>query len=152
MVNVCASLDLSSFDTSNVTSMQGMFSSCSSLTDLDLSSFDTRKVTTMSMMFDECSSIKILDLSHFIVSNGTNVGSMFTRCSSLTTIYAGNWSCVGPYTFSGCFNLIGEKGTKVGVNNYIDENGVQRSYTCSESSGAAHIDGGKDWPGLFTAK
>ena len=155
MFSSCSSLtdlDISSFDTSNVTNMYAMFSDCSSLTDLDISSFDTRKVTTMHSMFYECISIKILDLSHFKVTEGTDVGSMFCRCNSLTTIYAGNWSPVGHYTFSGCFNLIGEKGTKVGVNYYIDENGVQRSYTCSESYGAAHIDGGKDWPGLFTAK
>ena len=155
MFSGCSSLtdlDISSFDTSNVTNMGGMFFGCSSLTDLDISSFDTRKVTIMRMMFGHCSSIKILDLSHFMVTNGTYVDSMFNGCSSLTTIYAGNWSSYGNYTFTGCFNLIGEKGTKVGINYYINENGVQGSYNCSETSNAAHIDGGKDWPGLFTAK
>jgi len=43
-------LDLSSFDTSNVTSMSYMFY-YSSATTLDLSSFDTSNVTTMSNMF-----------------------------------------------------------------------------------------------------
>ena len=38
-------LDLSSFDTSNVTDMDYMFHGCSSLTNLDLSSFDTSNVT-----------------------------------------------------------------------------------------------------------
>ncbi|MCD7949096.1 MAG: DUF285 domain-containing protein [Erysipelotrichaceae bacterium] len=43
------SLDLSSFDTSNVTSMAYMFSGCSSLIDLDISSFDTSNADTIGM-------------------------------------------------------------------------------------------------------
>ena len=35
-------IDLSSFDTKNVTYMGAMFSGCSNLTNLDLSSFDTK--------------------------------------------------------------------------------------------------------------
>jgi surface protein len=44
------SLDLSSFDISNVTDMTGMFYG-SQATSLDLSSFDTSKVTYMTYMF-----------------------------------------------------------------------------------------------------
>jgi surface protein len=43
-------LDLSSFDTSNVVNMRSMFSN-SRATTLDLSSFDTSNVTDMSSMF-----------------------------------------------------------------------------------------------------
>ncbi|MCR5294283.1 MAG: DUF285 domain-containing protein, partial [Lachnospiraceae bacterium] len=57
------SLDLSSFDTSNVTDMQSMFRGCNSLTNLDLSSFDTSNVTDMSNMFYGCRSLTNLDLS-----------------------------------------------------------------------------------------
>ena len=42
------SLDLSDFDTYNVTNMSYMFSFCNYLTDLDLSNFNTSKVTNMS--------------------------------------------------------------------------------------------------------
>ncbi|MDY3026021.1 MAG: BspA family leucine-rich repeat surface protein, partial [Candidatus Faecivicinus sp.] len=48
------SLDVSGFDTSNVTIMSWMFAGCSSLTSLDVSSFDTSKVTNMWWMFDGC--------------------------------------------------------------------------------------------------
>ena len=41
------SLDLSGWDTSNVTDMGYLFQDCSSLTSLDLSSWDTRKVTNI---------------------------------------------------------------------------------------------------------
>ena len=43
-------IDLSNFDTSNVTDMYSMFSD-SSATTLDLSSFDTSRVTNMIFMF-----------------------------------------------------------------------------------------------------
>ena len=45
------SLDLSNFDTSNVTSMSSMFPYAISLTSLDLSNFDTSNVISMSGMF-----------------------------------------------------------------------------------------------------
>ena len=47
-----ATLNLSSFDTANVTNMSGMFAAARSLTTLDLSNFDTAKVTDKSGMFD----------------------------------------------------------------------------------------------------
>ena len=49
------SIDTSSFDTTNVTSMSGMFAGCSSLTDIDVTEFDTSNVTNMTAMFDDCS-------------------------------------------------------------------------------------------------
>ena len=48
--SAATSLDLSSFDTSNVTDMSWMFE-ISAATSLDLSSFDTSNVTNMSWMF-----------------------------------------------------------------------------------------------------
>ena len=44
-------LDLSEFDTSEVTNMSEMFRCCEKLTSLDLSNFDTSKVTYMICMF-----------------------------------------------------------------------------------------------------
>ena len=47
-----SSLDVSNFDTSNVTDMRSMFRNCRSLTSLDLSNFNTsRSVEYMSDMF-----------------------------------------------------------------------------------------------------
>jgi surface protein len=43
-------LDLSNFDTRNVTDMNYMFVYCYNLTNLDLSSFDTRNVINVSCM------------------------------------------------------------------------------------------------------
>ena len=80
------SLDLSSFDTSSVTSMSRMFINCSSLSSLDLSSFDTSQVTSMSGMFSGCSSLSSLDLSSFDTSSVQGMSSMFEGCSSLASL------------------------------------------------------------------
>ena len=81
------SLDLSNFDTSNVTNMSQMFYNCSSLTSLDLSNFDTSKVTDMRYMFSRCSSLTSLDLSNLNTSNVTSMSEMFSSCSSLKDVY-----------------------------------------------------------------
>ena len=82
----CSSLtniNLSNFDTKNVTNMRGMFYGCSSLTNIDLSNFDTKNVTDMGCMFDGCSSLTNIDLSNFDTKNVTDMGSMFSGCKSL---------------------------------------------------------------------
>ena len=156
MFNSCkslTSLDLSSFNTSNVTNMCWMFYGCSSLTSLDLSSFDTSNVTDMDNMFLCCSSLTSLDLSSFDTSNVTDMDNMFYGCSSLQTIYAGNWNVFRYYTmFEGCDALRGGKGTHLGKNLYGYDASIPLYYYCSNGGSAAHIDGGKDNPGLFTAK
>ena len=79
-------IDLSSFDTKNVTNMSYMFYNCSNLTNIDLSSFDTKNVTNMSYMFSYCSNLTNIDLSSFDTKNVTDMSSMFNYCSNLTNI------------------------------------------------------------------
>ena len=86
MFNGCSSLksiDLSSFNTTNVKDMSWMFAECSSLESIDLSSFNTTNVKNMSSMFGGCSSLKSIDLSSFNKTNVTNMNRMFSSCSSL---------------------------------------------------------------------
>ena len=47
-------LNLSNFNTNNVTDMKSMFSGCSSLKELNLNNFNTNNVTNMSDMFRGC--------------------------------------------------------------------------------------------------
>lgn len=75
-----------SFDTSNVTNMSYMFSSCRSLTNLDLSCFNTSKVTNMSQMFDGCENLVYLDLSYFHASSATTMTNMFKNCDMLKAL------------------------------------------------------------------
>ena len=80
------SLDVSKFDTSNVTDMNGMFDSCHDLTSLDLSNFDTSQVISMSGMFNRCASLTSLDLRNFDTSKVTNMSDMFYYCKSLISL------------------------------------------------------------------
>ena len=84
-------LNLSNFDTSKVMDMSYMFSSMPNLTTLDLSNFDTSKVMDMSNMFDGMSDLTMLDLSNFDTSNVTNMNYMFNNMSSLTTLDLSNF-------------------------------------------------------------
>ena len=91
MFGVCGnltSLDVSNFDTQNVTNMCGMFGDCGNLTSIDVSNFDTQSVTNMDFMFFQCYSLTSLDLSNFDTQNVTNMYGMFYGCVNLVTIYA----------------------------------------------------------------
>ena len=79
-------IDLSSFNTSNVTDMSYMFDVTPKLATLDLSNFDTSQVTTMSHMFDSVSSLTTLNLSNFDTSNVTDMRGMFYDMANLTTL------------------------------------------------------------------
>ena len=83
-------LDLSNFDTSQVTDMQFMFSGMSSLTTLDLSNFDTSRVTDMKYMFRDMSSLTTLNLSNFDTSQVAYMNSMFSG-TSLTSLNLSNF-------------------------------------------------------------
>jgi surface protein len=130
-------------NTSEVTNMSWMFGYCSSLTSLDLSNFNTANVRQMADMFISCHGLTSLDLSSFNTSNVTDMCEMFYGCIALTTIYVGEgWSTAAVTDsedmFYGCKKLVGGAGTT------YDANHVDASY--------AHIDGGADNPGYFTAK
>lgn len=110
-------LDLSGFDTSNVTNMSRMFYRLSSVETLDLSGFNTAKVTDMSYMF--CAmNIKTLDLSSFNVKSLTNTENMFASNDKLERIYvkAGtDWNVSAKVTnsenmFYYCLKLVGGNG------------------------------------------
>lgn len=109
MFNLCLwleSLDVSGFDTSKVTTMEQMFRSCH-FTSLDLSNFDTRNVTNMSNMFEGNINIKSLDLSNFTVQGYmTTIYNMFRMCWNLTYLDLSGWNFYGSSTvFEDCGNL-----------------------------------------------
>ena len=98
------SLDLSSFNTSNVIYMGNMFRSCSSLTSLDLSNFNTSKVTNMESLFNSCSSLTSLDVNNFNTSKVTDMGGMFYGCSSLTSLDVSNFDTTNVINMNSMFD------------------------------------------------
>ena len=102
-------LDVSKFNTSNVTNMRYMFSGCKSLTTLDVSKWNTSKATDMSYMFSGCNSLTNLDVSKWNTSNVTNMSDMFFKCNELTTLDVSNWDTSNVtdmhYMFNDCNKL-----------------------------------------------
>lgn len=84
MVNL-ADIDLSGFDTRDVTNMQNMFRNIA-VTSLDLSGFNTENVTDMTGMFCDVDNLTSLDLTPLNTSNVTDMHYMFTNMSSLTSL------------------------------------------------------------------
>lgn len=99
-------IDVSMFNTTNVTDMRYMFRGCSSLTSLNLSGFNTSNVTNMLYMFKGCSSLTSLDLSSFNTSNVTNMYGMFSNCNKLTNLVLSSFNTSNvtdmSYMFENC--------------------------------------------------
>ena len=64
--------------------MRYMFQSCASLQSLDLSNFNTSNVTIMMNMFGGCTSLATIYAStDFVVNQVQNSSSMFDNCTNL---------------------------------------------------------------------
>lgn len=82
----------SGFSTSNVTTMKTMFAECRAVTALDLTSFATSRVTDMTNMFWRCNKLtNIAGLSQFDTSQVTTMSGMFSECSSMTSLDLSNF-------------------------------------------------------------
>ena len=120
-------IDLSSFDTSKVTNMRGMFYHLSNLTTLDLSNFDTSRVTNMSFMFSGMSNLTTLDLSNFDTSKVTNMYAMFNATRNLTTLNLSNFN-TSNVTDMGYMFAATPKLTKLNLSNFDTSKVTNMSY------------------------
>ena len=117
------SIDLSSFDTSNVTDMSNMFEG-SQATTLDLSSFNTSKVIDMRDMFYQ-SQATIIDLSSFDTSNVTNMRDMFDG-SKATTLDLSNFDTSKVTDMSNMF--MNSQATTLDISNFNTSKVTDMSY------------------------
>ena len=108
--NYLTKLNLSKFNTRNITDMKNMFFGCSSLTNINLSNFNTKNVVNISGMFFNCNLLKNIDLTYFDTENVRDMSYMFYECNSLTNINLANFDTQKVKTmscmFSGCHSLI----------------------------------------------
>ncbi|MBR5418957.1 BspA family leucine-rich repeat surface protein [Candidatus Saccharibacteria bacterium] len=80
-------LDLSSFNTANVTNMDSMFYSANQLKTLDLQSFNTAQVTNMDYMFGNMTSLESINLDSFDTSNVSIIRALFYNDTKLKTVH-----------------------------------------------------------------
>ena len=66
-----------------ITNCQYMFNSCNKIIYMDLTHFNTSQVTDMFCMFEGCNNLKYLNVSNINASKVKNMGNMFKYCSSL---------------------------------------------------------------------
>ena len=80
-------IDLSLFDSSEVTNMNYMFGKCHFIEEINLTDLDTSKVTNMSYLFNKCSTLKrIIFPDSFNTNNVEDMSLMFHNCFDLTEI------------------------------------------------------------------
>ena len=84
-------INVSNWDTSNVTNMSNTFSHCELLTSIDVSKWNTSKVTDMASMFSSCGTLRSIDVSKWNTSNVTDISGMFFGCGSLHSVDITGW-------------------------------------------------------------
>ena len=107
MFDACSglqTLDVSNFDTSQVTNMRGMFFLCTGLQTLDVSNFDTSQVTDMNNMFAGCKALQTLDLSNFNTNQVTDMAGMFSSCDKIQTVNVSNFDTSQVTNMRGMFS------------------------------------------------
>lgn len=102
--NSVGSIDITTFNTSNVTDMTGMFWGCENLKSLELRNFKTAKVTNMSSMFRECTHLTTLNIGTFKTNNVTSFANMFSGCKGLTGIDVSGFCTENATNFNGMFD------------------------------------------------
>ena len=89
MMNSLKSIDVSGFNTSKVTDMNAMFELTGVIEQLDVSNFDTSNVTDMKWMFFGLNKLKKLNLTNFDTNKVTNMYGMFDAMTDVTEIKFG---------------------------------------------------------------
>ena len=117
-------IDLSSLNTSNVTSMIEAFYECDKLEEIILTNLDTSSVTNMTMMFNGCPALTSLDVSNFDTSNVTDMTSMFSRCYNLKSLDVSNFDTSNitymTSMFLGTWNLTSLDLSSFNTSNVVD--------------------------------
>ena len=107
--------DVSEWDVSNVTNMEGLFANCVKF-NCDLSKWDVSNVENMYAMFDACRwTFEGKGLDKWDVSNVENISYMFDYCTSLNC-NLNNWNVSKVKKNSGVFQ--GTRGIKNKTNWY----------------------------------
>lgn len=132
-------LDVSKFNTGKVTNFKCMFSDCGSLTSLDVSSFNTENVTNMEKMFFLCKSLTSLDLSNFNTENVTDMDNMFEKCFNITSINLSNFNTSKVTDMGGMFSECNSL-SSLDVTNFNTSNVEEMSYMFNECKSLTTLD------------
>lgn len=119
---------LSLLDTSSVQDMSGMFRN-TKLTSIDVSSFDTRNVTDFSNMFSYNASLsKISGLNYFNTASATTMAFMFYSDSALTSLDVSSFNTSNVKNFESMFAFTGLKTLNISNFNTSNATNMNRMF------------------------
>ena len=103
-------IDLTDIDISELDDLSGVFARLNKVEVIDISGWDTSNVTFMEEMFRKCVKLKnIIGIENLDVSALKNANSMFYMCENLVELDLTNWNPKllqkTRYMFFGCSNL-----------------------------------------------
>jgi len=85
------SVNITNWDTSNVTVMRQMFDGCENLVSLDIAHWDTGNVTDMRWLFGNCTKLSSVNIDKWDVSKVNDFAYMFYRCYCITSLDLSSW-------------------------------------------------------------
>ena len=133
------SLDLSGFDSTNVTSMQEIFMYLSSMTEIDVTSLYTGNVTNMSAMYYRCEKLNMIDVSSLKTSKVTDMSYMFYSCYRATYINTVGIDTSNVTTMSYMYSG-GAKYKDINLNHLDTSKVTDMSYMFDENLNKGYID------------
>lgn len=99
-------LDLSSFDTRGVTSIEALAGQCPSLEYFNFSTLETDEVTDISYLLQNDANLRSVDLSNFETDNVTSMEGTFQGCTNLEVLNLSTFNLVNTadatFMFDGC--------------------------------------------------
>ena len=119
--NSLGTLDVSKF-TTRVSKLNGVFAYCKSVKTLDLASFNSSNVTEMQKTFMNCESLTSLNVNRLNVSKVTHFINCFQNCSSIAKIDISNWNMTNAKYLS--YFMSGSGITSVVAPNSINQNEI----------------------------
>ena len=163
------SVDLSSFNSSNVTSMYYMFGLCTHLKEINLNNINVENVTDMSYMFNKCIDIEKIEFpesfntknvrnmefmfhfciflleikfsSSFITNNVVNMKFMFSECNKIKMLDLSNFNTINVENMNSMFNKCNKcEIIKLNPNNFITKKTKNMAYMFNECSNLKNID------------
>ena len=125
----------------NITSLYKFFQDCSNLYSIDLSNFESKNVTDLSYMFNKCYKLKeIIGMSNFNTSNVNNMKELFHCCYNLESLDLSNLDTFFFIYISFMFNSCVKLKEIKGINEFITNNVIDMCYMFGNCKELEYLD------------
>ena len=141
-------INLSKFNTSQVTDMSNMFAWCGLLSSLDISNIDTSKVINMGYIFYRCTDLNSLNLSNFNTLKVNNSALMFAESAfiylNLSSFDMTNVRAINRM-FYGSIEYVYFKIAKIYINNIVNNPNNPELLISTSSNSIIACENGNDF-------